>query len=75
MAMRLTDLLARRLHLFFLAPGASLKIAAAVARKMRELLSWTAAREADELAAYVEEVKRARMFLTEITRGSKAAAR
>jgi len=75
MAMRLTDLLARRLHLFHLAPGASVKIAAAVARKMRELLKWSAEREADELAAYVEEIKRSRMFLTEITRSSKAAAR
>ncbi len=75
MAMRLTDLLARRLHLFHLAPGASVKIAAAVARKMRELLRWTAAREADELAAYVEEIKRSRMFLTEITRSSKGTTR
>lgn len=72
MAMRLSDVLARRLHLFHLAPGASVKVAAAVARKMRELLKWTPTREADELAAYIEEVKRSRLFLTEVTRGSKA---
>jgi glycerol-3-phosphate dehydrogenase len=72
MAMRLTDVLARRLHLLHLAPGASVKVAAAVARKMRELLKWTPNREADELAAYIEEVKRSRLFLTEVTRGSKA---
>jgi glycerol-3-phosphate dehydrogenase len=74
MAVRLGDLLMRRLHLFQLAPGASVKVAAAVARKMRELLQWTATREADELALYLEEVKRSRMFLAEVTRGSKAAA-
>lgn len=75
MAMRLTDLLARRLHLFHLAPAASLKIAAAVARKMRELLHWSAEREAEELTAYVEEMKRCRMFLSEITRTSAATKR
>jgi glycerol-3-phosphate dehydrogenase len=75
MALRLTDLLARRLHLFHLAPAASVKIAPAVARKMRELLNWSAEREADELTAYVEEVKRCRMFLSEITRASAAAKR
>ncbi len=74
MAVRLVDVLMRRLHLFHLAPGASVKVAAAIARKMRELLHWSAAREADELALYVEEVKRSRMFLTEVTRGSKAGA-
>jgi glycerol-3-phosphate dehydrogenase len=71
MAVRLTDVLARRLQLLHLAPGASVKVAAAVARKMRELLHWTAAREAAELAAYLEEVKRSRLFLTEVTRGTK----
>lgn len=75
MAVRLTDLLARRLHLLYLAPGPSVKIAAAVARKMRELLGWDAAREAEELAAYLEEVKRSRMFLTEVTRSSKPTVR
>jgi glycerol-3-phosphate dehydrogenase len=72
MAVRLVDVLMRRLHLFHLAPGASVKVAAAIARKMRELLHWSAAREADELTLYLEEVKRSRMFLTEVTRGSKA---
>jgi glycerol-3-phosphate dehydrogenase len=67
--------LARRLQLLHLAPAASVKCAAAVARKMRELLQWTAAREAAELAAYLEEVKRSRLFRTEVTGGSKAAAR
>jgi glycerol-3-phosphate dehydrogenase len=75
MAVRLTDVLARRLHLLHLAPGASIKAASAVARKMRELLGWGAEREADELAAYVEEVKRTRLFLTEVARSSKPAVR
>jgi glycerol-3-phosphate dehydrogenase len=70
MAVRLSDVLARRLHLFQLAPAASLKVAGAVARKMRELLGWDGNREADEVAGYQEEVKRARLFLTEVARGS-----
>jgi glycerol-3-phosphate dehydrogenase len=74
MALRLTDVLARRLHLFHLAPAASLKIAAAVARKMREMLGWSAGRESDELAAYVEEIKRGRLFMTEVARGSRVSA-
>jgi glycerol-3-phosphate dehydrogenase len=74
MALRLTDVLARRLHLFHLAPAASLKIAAAVARKMREMLGWSAGREAEELAAYVEEIKRGRLFMTEVGRGSRVSA-
>lgn len=74
MAVRLVDVMMRRLHLFHLAPAASVKIAAAVARKMRELLKWSAEREAAELHAYLEEVKRSRMFLGEVTRGSKATA-
>lgn len=75
MAMRLTDVLARRLHLFHLAPAASVKVAAAVARKMREMLEWSAEREADELAAYLDEVKRARLFLADVTRPSRPAVR
>jgi glycerol-3-phosphate dehydrogenase len=75
MAVRLSDVLIRRLHLFHLAPGASVKIAAAVARKMREMLGWSGEREAEELAAYVDEVKRARLFLTEVTRGTKPNVR
>jgi glycerol-3-phosphate dehydrogenase len=75
MAVRLTDVLARRLHLFHLAPTASVKVAAAVARKMRELLDWSADREADELADYREEVKRARMFTAEVARAARPSLR
>jgi glycerol-3-phosphate dehydrogenase len=75
MAVRLADVLERRIHLFHLAPAASLKIAAAVARKMRELLGWDARREADEVASYQEDVKRMRLFMTEVARGSQPRVR
>jgi glycerol-3-phosphate dehydrogenase len=74
MAVRLTDVLIRRLHLFYEDPGHAAKAAPAVARKLRELLGWNAAREAEELAEYLEQVELARRFVREAGRPSTARA-
>jgi glycerol-3-phosphate dehydrogenase len=72
MAARLTDVLIRRLHLFYedLAHGST--VSAAVAGRLAELLGWDNARREEEVAAYTAEVKRARAFLTEVPRVSSA---
>jgi glycerol-3-phosphate dehydrogenase len=67
MAMRLTDVLMRRLHLFWQAPDQGLAAAPAVARKLRELLGWDGERETAELAMYRDEVARARACLGQMT--------
>jgi glycerol-3-phosphate dehydrogenase len=60
MAVRLPDVLVRRLHLFTDEPGHGEPVAPAVARFMGQLLGWDEAREAGEVAAYAAAVKRAR---------------
>jgi glycerol-3-phosphate dehydrogenase len=65
MAVRLGDVLVRRLHLFWQAADQGLGAAPAVARKLRELLGWDAEREAAELAHYQDEVARGRAWLDE----------
>jgi len=71
LAVRLTDVLIRRTHLFYDDPGRATSIAAAVARRMRELLGWDAAREEVEVGGYLSEVKRSRAFLKEVPRASR----
>lgn len=70
MAMRLSDVLIRRLHLFYEDAGHAVKAAPAVARKLRELLGWDAAREAAELADYAAQVERGRRYVKEVGRVS-----
>jgi glycerol-3-phosphate dehydrogenase len=70
MAMRLTDMLIRRLHLLYEDPQHGSGVAANVARKMAELLGWDSSREDDEIGAYLEEVRKAREFLREVARSS-----
>lgn len=74
MAVRLSDVLIRRLHLFHEDIGHAVKAAPAVARKLRELLGWDAAREVGELADYLAQVERGRRFRTEVGLGSKVAS-
>ncbi len=71
MAVRLGDVLARRLHFFWQTADQGLGVAPAVARKLREMLGWDADREAAELAAYAAEVERSR----DAVRRPAAAAR
>lgn len=72
MAVRLADLLVRRLHLFYEDPDHGLGAAPAVAARMAELLGWDEERRESEVTAYAEEVQRARAFLREVPRASKA---
>ncbi|MGH7701287.1 MAG: glycerol-3-phosphate dehydrogenase C-terminal domain-containing protein, partial [Gemmatimonadales bacterium] len=60
MALRLTDVLIRRLHLFHEDPDHGVKTAPAVARLMGQLLEWDDAREQGEVATYAALVPRAR---------------
>src|SRR5881296_186008 len=67
MAMRLVDVLVRRLHLFYEAGGYATGVAPAVAARMAELLGWDAGRVAQELAEYRAAADQARGFLSEMS--------
>lgn len=71
MAVRLSDVLARRLHLFWQTRDQGLGVAPAVARKLRELLGWDGAREAAEIAAYAAAVAASRACLGTVGRASE----
>ena len=73
MAMRLTDVLIRRTHLFYEDPGHGSSAAPPVARKMAELLDWDQGRETEEIADYLSEVQRAREFMTGVARASRVS--
>jgi glycerol-3-phosphate dehydrogenase len=68
MAARLTDVLIRRLHLFYEDPAHGSTVSSAVAGRLAQLLGWDDARREDEVADYTAEVKRARAFLQEVPR-------
>jgi len=72
LAVRLSDVLIRRLHLFYEDLGRGLAAAPAVAALMGELLGWDKARRETELALYSAAVERTRAFLTEVPRLSRA---
>jgi glycerol-3-phosphate dehydrogenase len=72
MALRVGDVLIRRLHLFYEDPQHGAGVAANVARKMAELLGWNSTREDDEIGDYLEEVRKSREFLREVGRPSRA---
>ncbi len=72
MAVRLSDVLMRRLHFFYEERGQATGTAPAVAERMAKLLGWDAAREAEELTDYLKHVERSRTFLKEVARPSKA---
>jgi len=74
MAVRLADVLIRRLHLFYEDPAHGSTISTAVADRLAELLGWDQARRDVEIADYTAEVKRARAFLRETTRTSTETA-
>ena len=68
MALRLADVLVRRLHLFYETDGSA--AAPAVAASMADLLGWDAMRVAEELADYRALADRARTFLKETPRSN-----
>jgi glycerol-3-phosphate dehydrogenase len=66
MAMRLSDVLVRRLRLFYAPPDQGLAAAEPVAAWLAAALGWDAARRAAEVAAYRESVARSRAFAREV---------
>jgi len=66
MALRVSDVLIRRLHLFYLSRDQALSVASAVADRMAEILGWDEARRAEEVAGYVQQVERSRAFAQEV---------
>src|SRR5581483_9332613 len=66
MAMRLADVLVRRLRLFYTAPDQGLAAAEPVAERLAAALGWDAARCAEEVAAYRAAVVRSRAFAREV---------
>ena len=66
MALRVQDVLVRRLHLFYEFDQHGTTVAAPVAQRMRKLLGWDEIREAEELVDYFRLVERARAFRTDL---------
>ena len=65
MAVRLSDVLVRRLHLFYASRDRSVPAANAVADWLAEALGWDTTRRTEEVAAYLELVGRSRAFAKE----------
>jgi glycerol-3-phosphate dehydrogenase len=61
MAVRVQDILIRRLHLFYESRDQAHSIVAAVASRMKQLLGWDDVREAEELRDYFQIVERSRI--------------
>jgi glycerol-3-phosphate dehydrogenase len=72
MALRLSDVLIRRLHPFHTTRDQAVPASDAVADRMATELGWDAARRAHEVEAYVREVERSRAFAREVARVSTA---
>jgi len=66
MAVRLSDVLVRRLHLFYKTRDQAVPASSAVADRLAAVLGWDKARRAEELAAYLQLVKRSRAFAKEV---------
>ena len=66
MAVRLSDVLVRRLHLFYKTRDQAVPTTSAVADRMAGALGWDGSRRAEELAAYLQLVKRSRAFTREV---------
>jgi len=61
MALRVQDVLIRRLHLFYETRDQGQSVAGAVADRMKKLLGWDETREAEELRDYGQMVERGRI--------------
>src|ERR1043166_2217293 len=61
MAVRGQDVMIRRLHLYYELPDRAQKVIPRVAARMRQLLGWDDAREAEELRDYAQIVERGRI--------------
>jgi glycerol-3-phosphate dehydrogenase len=72
MALRLADVLTRRLHLFSETRDQAVPATGAVADRLGDLLGWDAARRGEEIADYLRDVARSRGYLKEVTELSRA---
>jgi glycerol-3-phosphate dehydrogenase len=70
MAVRVSDVMIRRLHLIHEDPGHGRATAPAVATLMGRLLGWDEARELEEVAEYYTQIGRARSFAKERARAT-----
>ncbi|HLZ45972.1 MAG TPA: glycerol-3-phosphate dehydrogenase [Gemmatimonadales bacterium] len=61
LAVRVQDVLVRRLHLFYELPDQARAVAGRVAAQMKQLLGWDQTREAEELRDYFQVIERARI--------------
>jgi glycerol-3-phosphate dehydrogenase len=68
MALRLTDVLIRRLHLFYVTRDQAISAAGAVADRMAAALDWDAPRRDAEVSDYRTQVERSRTFAEEVAR-------
>jgi glycerol-3-phosphate dehydrogenase len=66
MALRVQDVLVRRLHLFYEHADQATAVVTPIARRLKKLLGWDEVREAEELVDYFRLVERARTFRTEL---------
>jgi glycerol-3-phosphate dehydrogenase len=66
MALRVQDVLVRRLHLFYEQADQATTVVTPIARRLKKLLGWDDVREAEELVDYFRLVERARTFRTEL---------
>ncbi len=66
MALRVQDVLVRRLHLFYESAEQATAVVTPVVHRMKQLLGWDEVREAEELVDYFRLVERARTFRTEL---------
>ncbi|HYX82499.1 MAG TPA: glycerol-3-phosphate dehydrogenase/oxidase [Gemmatimonadales bacterium] len=61
LAVRVQDIMIRRLHLFYEVPDRGQSVVPRVAARMKQLLGWDAGREADELRDYAKVIERGRI--------------
>jgi glycerol-3-phosphate dehydrogenase len=63
MALRIQDVLIRRLHLFYEYAEQATAVVTPVAQRMKKLLGWDEVREAEELVDYFRLVERSKLYL------------
>jgi glycerol-3-phosphate dehydrogenase len=61
LAVRVQDILIRRLHLFYELPDQARSVVPGVAARMKQLLGWDEVKEAEELRDYFQVVERGRI--------------
>lgn len=73
MAVRLSDVMIRRLHLFYDDADQGRGVAPHIAARMARLLGWDERRQAAEIEDYEREIARGRAFLREVPRATPEA--